>query len=327
MVSFASLINIISEQSYTAALIPQRCLRKRLNTNSCTLCLDSCSTGALRLNGREIVLDESCCTGCMVCVTVCPQDGLVSECDPLELFDALQDKSNVLVSCYRQKQLHPQEITVPCLGIFSKPMLAAIGLGDCNSVTFNLAGCSECSNSYASKVFSENYNEVTGALSDILVADLVIADNYEQIEKPKVDRRSYLANVHKSFAKASKKSITTDTNNSEPQAKSSRRVPYNTELVRNLVLSVEADSKVPLMSLFCHNLSVDDNCTPCPLCKGICPTGALYTKRTEKATELFFSRLDCSGCGLCIEFCKKKALSFEQHSYVAADGDAIELMN
>ena len=127
MVSLASLINIVSEQSHIATLIPQRCLRKRLNTNNCSLCLDSCRSGALSLNGREIVLDEGCCTGCMGCVSACPQDALTTKCDLVEMFDSLQEKSNVnvLVSCYHQKQLQAEEIIVPCLGIFSKPILAA----------------------------------------------------------------------------------------------------------------------------------------------------------------------------------------------------------
>jgi ferredoxin len=327
MVSLASLINIISEQSYTAALLPQRCLRKRLNTNNCTLCLDSCHSGALSLKGREIVLDESCCTGCMACVSACPQDALTAECDPVELFDSLHDKSNgnVLVSCYRQKQLQPEEITVPCLGIFSKPILAAIGLGNGGSVTFNMAGCSDCSNSYASHIFRTNCNEVIGALSDILVSELVITGSCEHIERLKADRRSYLATVRKSFSKATKKCIATDTNIVELEAKHSRRVPYKTQLIRNLIQSVEAESRMPLLTLFGHSLTVDDNCSLCPLCKGICPTGALSIKRNEKGKELFFSQLNCSGCGLCVEFCKKKALSFEQHPFDIVDGDTLRL--
>jgi ferredoxin len=272
------------------------------------------------------VLDESCCTGCMACVSACPQDALTAECDPVELFDTLHEKSNIVVSCYRQKQLQPEEITVPCLGIFSKPILAVIGLGDWGSVTFNMAGCSDCSNSSASQIFSLNYNEIIGALSNILVSDLVIAGSSEHIKKPKVDRRSYLAIVQKSFSNATKKCIALEPKNGEPEVKHNRRVPYKTKLVRKLIQSVEAESIARLLKLFSHSLSVGDNCTLCPLCKGICPTGALFTKRMETGKVLFFSRLDCSGCGLCVEFCKKKALSFEQHSFNAVDGDAVKLM-
>ncbi len=110
MVSLASLLNFVAEQHYTADLVPHRCLRKRLNTNNCSRCLDSCSSGALYLRGREIVLDKTSCTGCMTCVAVCPQDALTSELDADELLTYLDQKTNVQISCGRQRRFYYDEI-------------------------------------------------------------------------------------------------------------------------------------------------------------------------------------------------------------------------
>ena len=132
--SLTSFLNSVTEQPHTVVFIPHRCLRKRLNTNNCSLCLDSCSSGALSLRGREIVLDMTCCTGCMACVSVCPQDALTSKVDTDGLLASLAKKTNVQISCGRQRPFHSDEIIIPCLGIFSKHLIAAMGLSNRGSV-------------------------------------------------------------------------------------------------------------------------------------------------------------------------------------------------
>lgn len=308
MVSFASLLNLVAEQHDTAELVPQRCLRKRLNTNNCSRCLDSCSSGALYLRGSEIVLDKTCCTGCMTCVAVCPQDALTSKFDADGLLAYLDRKTNVQISCGRQRRYHPDEIIVPCLGVLSKPILAAMGLRAGGSVIFNLSGCIECPNHQSSEVFKKDLFEIVDVLSDVLQSELIISDTNKELELIEADRRSYLTNLKNAFSKASKSHPTFEVKSIEHEPMRSRRVPQKTKLVRNILGEVDAFSRERILSLFGNGLSVSQECTCCPLCKGICPTGAIKIERSEQGKKFKFEMLDCSGCGLCVEFCRKDAL-------------------
>jgi ferredoxin len=308
MVSLASLLNLVAEQHHTADLVPHRCLRKRLNTNSCSRCLDSCSSGALSLRGREIVLDKTCCTGCMTCVAVCPQDALTSKFDADGLLAYLDRKANVWISCGRQRRFHPDEIIVPCMGVLSKPILAAMGLRASGSLIFNLAGCVECANRQSSEVFKKDLFEIVDVLSDILQSELIISETNKEAELIEVDRRSYLTNLKNAFSKASKNHPAFEVKSIEPEPVGKRRIPQKTRLIQDIIRDLDAVSGKRILSLFGNSLSVNKECTSCPLCKGICPTGAIKIERSEQGKKLKFEILDCSGCGLCVEFCRKNAL-------------------
>jgi len=311
MVSLAKLLDLVVEQHHTADLVPQRCLRKRLNTNNCSRCLESCSSGGLYLRGREIVLDKNCCTGCMRCVAVCPQDALTSTFDADGLLAYLDQKTDVRISCGRQRRFHPDEVIVPCTGVLSKPVLAAMGFRASGSVIFNLAGCVECPNHQSSEVFKKDLFEVVDTLSDVLKSDLIISETNREADLAETDRRSYLTNLRNSFSKASKSHFTFEVKSVEPEPAGSRRLPQKTKLVQDIIRRGDAVSRKRLLSLFGNSLSVNQECTCCPLCKGICPTGAIKIERSEQGKKIKFQMLNCSGCGLCVEFCRKDALILE----------------
>ena len=312
MPSLALFTNIFSEPSSRVALKPKRCLRRRLNTNQCKSCLDICPTGALRLNGREIALDEAKCSGCMACVTACPQDALVNDYDLGKFLGAFRADRDIVVSCVRQAQSHPDEITVPCVGILSKQVLTAIVVSGCKTVTFNIIGCSECCNRNVSNTFIATCKQISETFSYTNSATLILANQKGQLQNANVDRRFYLAKLQKLVIDVTPKYFSLDRDNQIDKKKTTRRLPYKTQLVKKLVAHSDQDSQKKILALFGHRLSVSDDCTCCPLCKGICPTGAISIERSEQVKTLKFEMLDCSGCGLCVEFCKKGALSLER---------------
>ena len=168
--SLTTFVDFFTESSPQPALFSERCLRTRLNTNQCQKCVESCPFGALCINNRTVDLDTTRCTGCMSCVAACPQDALVSGDDLRRIAQLISTREgDVVVSCIRQAQNHPDEITIPCVGILSKQVLAAIMLSDCISVTFNLIGCAECCNRSAAKDFLADCKQILQELSDINV--------------------------------------------------------------------------------------------------------------------------------------------------------------
>ncbi|ELY4524465.1 4Fe-4S binding protein [Cronobacter turicensis] len=56
--------------------VSARCARKRLPRSRCDYCVTRCPTGALALHHHEVILAPECCTGCGICLFVCPADAL-----------------------------------------------------------------------------------------------------------------------------------------------------------------------------------------------------------------------------------------------------------
>ncbi len=301
--------NIFSRHSLKPIQYPGRCLRKRLNTNQCQRCVSSCPSGAVTINDRGIVYIEEKCTGCMSCTATCPQDAFESEYGLNELIHACKGGSNIVISCARQKQTGPDEIVLPCVGILSKQVLSAIFIINSKAVVINLSGCAGCCNQVVSESFVKNYKQITDGLATVRTAKTILIHNKEQLRDVIVDRRLYLTNIGKFATRFTKKNFAINKATQPDKKETTRRIPLKVRLLKNLVAELETHSRIQILELFSQQLSINDNCTLCPLCKGICPTGAIQIERSEGCKKLKFNPLDCSGCGLCVEFCKKNALS------------------
>lgn len=300
-----------SHSSLQLTFIAKRCLRARLNTNQCQRCIESCPAGALKVNNRIIDLDTTRCTGCMSCIAACPQDALSSNYDSGKLLRSFQAGRDVVVSCLRQKKRHPEEITIPCVGIISQQLLTAIVFSGCKSVTFNLAGCGECCNGAVSNVFNVNCRKITEYFSDSNPASVTLIEKKEQLSHHIIDRRSYLTKLRNIVTDISIKKNTLNRKTDVDTVQNSRRIPFKTQLVQKIHAGVNKDYQKKILNLFSYNLSINEACDCCPLCKGICPTGAIKIERSEKGKTFNFRMLDCNGCGLCVEFCKKNAVSLD----------------
>lgn len=245
----------------------------------------------------------------MSCTAACPQDAFESEYDLNELVRACKSGSNVVISCARQKQTGPDEIVLPCVGILSKQVLSAIFFIDSKSVVINVSGCAGCCNQVASDVFINVYRQISEYLAEVITTKTILIHNEEQLHDIIVDRRLYLTNIRNIVTNVTKKSIGFNRNVQSNEKETARRIPLKVRLLKSLVAELETESRKKILELFSQQLSINDNCTVCPLCKGICPTGAIQIERSEGCKKLKFSPLDCNGCGLCVEFCKKDALS------------------
>lgn len=100
----------------------------------------------------------------------------------------------------------------------------------------------------------------------------------------------------------------------EEEAADGRALPSEKSAIPRSLALQQALSKAGaerqglLIPLFFH-LEVGPECNFCWACVGMCPTGALKNEWREGAKKLQFKWAACSGCGLCREFCRKKAIT------------------
>lgn len=303
------LKNIRIEMPPVVQLAQERCLRRRLNTCECHECLNVCTSGALSVANRQLRLDVQKCTGCMCCTAACPNDALAGECDVEELLRSVQARTSkpVVISCIRKKQLSAEEITVPCLGIFAAESLLALGTSRSLSIVFNLAGCPDCENRQAAERFLAVRRRVQAVAADVLRTDLAVVHMESENAGKAADRRSFFSSMRAGLA-----TITQDRDESHApplQKTAGRRIPIKVKIIDRVLTDVEPENKAQLLALSTHQLTAGSACSGCPLCTGICPTGALRINGSGAEKQLLFTATRCSGCGLCVSFCKRAALS------------------
>ena len=309
----SALLELMAERQPAVRLAPARCLRSRLNTCDCRRCLDVCAAGALSLVGRRIELDQPKCTACMACTAVCPNDALTGEPDLPPLLAVIASRPPTAVCCSRGRLNPGAGVTVPCLGIFSTEALLALGRSGSDGIRFDLSGCDNCINHHAAVRFRASLEHLRNQLTD-LPTPLMIDDGCNpttEIAAP--GRRAYLSHCLAGLSQASpvghpQRSAAERTSGGRIGDK---RIPTHVRILERVIASAEEGGREQLTSLCCYRLTIDDRCTSCRRCTAICPTGAIRLQRSEPKGHVVFTAAHCSGCGLCISFCREKALALQ----------------
>lgn len=300
-----SLVESLGRTPPTApAMVRERCLRRRLNTCDCRLCLDACGAGALSLIDRQVFFEAAKCTGCHRCAAACPNETFVAVKDPQEIIRLVAGRTRTGFSCFRQRPRYDYEIPIPCLGMFSAEMLLSLGRSGCGTILFNTDGCATCCNNRAFEHFLATLRQVMAEASELLPGELAVAAGTAE-ERAAPSRRSFFAGVRAGMKVFLRERCTDPVTESGP----GRRLPLRTRLVEDLLHGAEGSEKDRLRSLITPTLTVTDGCTACPRCTGICPTGALRAGGNGPGKRLLFAASRCSSCGLCVAFCKEAALS------------------
>lgn len=308
------LKDLIIDSSQEIDFIESRCLRKRLNKCNCSCCISSCPAGALSLREHQVLFDKEICSSCMRCVAVCPNEAFLSPKNDLHAqIESLLNQKYIVFTCPLKNHIHPDDKVIPCMGLLSIELLFTLGVVGPPTIAFNVAGCSGCRNKASSDAFQKSLKQIEKHASDLLSAKFVVLEEPDR-ERPdnKGNRRYFISTLANNLASVVTSSqLTLKSGESGKAATTTRRVPQKTELIKLLLELDENKGNVLLPPLCAHQIDVSSECTLCPLCTGICPTGALKIDRTKEVKQLMFNSRLCSGCGLCVSFCKQKAISLQ----------------
>jgi len=309
----SALLEMMTERQPAVRLVPARCLKSRLNTCDCRRCLDVCAPGALSLVGRRIVLDPEKCTACMSCTAVCPNDALMGEPDLPSLLAAIASRPPTAVCCSRGRLKPGDEVTVPCVGIFSAEALLALGRSGSDGIRFDLGRCANCINHHAAVRFRARLEHLRAWAPDLPTPLMIDGGCNPTTDMATPDRRAYLSHCLAGLSQASPVG--------HPQRPAAdrtgggrigdKRIPTHVRILERVIASAEEGEREQLTGHCCYRLTVDDRCTLCRRCTAICPTGAIRLQRSEQKSHVVFTAARCSGCGLCISFCREKALALQ----------------
>lgn len=306
-----------------------RCLRSRLNTNTCERCVSLCHSKALTITGRAVFFSEEKCTGCMVCVSACPNDAFSFNSDLASLLSAVtnpQEEQPAILRCKRSRR-PANAAVVPCLGLLSEPILAVLHSVAAQDVFLDGRHCSECENAPVLNLLDGRIQSIINKIgeSSHLKIRYFLGDSGEETDMGQ-QRRFFLHAVTKSMVGLGRDAVADACGSgfmtAESQENQKQKDATSISLLLREALSLlgaEAATEKKLLVSYLYSLHCSDACDLCPTCSGMCPTGAVKRKAENATKHLYFSSDKCSGCGLCVEFCRKKALTLQAGSSLAPD--------
>ncbi|MDD3618538.1 MAG: hypothetical protein PHX57_03975 [Desulfobulbaceae bacterium] len=326
---FAGLLlnRIVEQAAPVVSFHPKQCLRARLNTNACDACLALCKKQALTLNGRKIIFSAENCTDCMACVSGCPNDAFASGFDLSVLLDAVRSEDGstpVIISCSKAPA-HGNQVNIPCVGLLSEPVLAALHCTATREFYLDLHRCADCRNGHVLDLLHERIRGVIAKRGKVAGLKIRYATDRDfQPGSSSLERRGFLRNAARSLKELGwetslafvPQQVREDRGAEKKEVQ--KGAPATNRLLRQALAQPGVQEKDLLYSYF-YTVRADSRCDLCPLCTGICPTGALKRRAEGSENVLTFTGSACSGCGLCAAFCRKRALTVRPG--IASDPD------
>lgn len=299
------------------AFDPKRCLRTRLSGNACERCVALCPKKALTLSGGRIVFEEDKCTECMACVSGCPNDAFVHEFDLLSILPALAGGENAepMVFACRKSSHVGNRITVPCIGLLSEPVLAVMHCLARHELYLDLHRCADCENGELVELFHKRMEGLLAAngTSAALRIRVLIDRNHSGAASGN-ERRFFLGKATNTLMELGREvssAFVPSAASETGRETSGKNVSLTNRLLQETLrrLPPPAVQEKKLLFAYHHTLTANGNCDRCPACTGMCPAGALKRTKAQEINQLHFTSAHCSGCGLCVKFCKKGALA------------------
>jgi ferredoxin len=199
-------------------------------------------------------------------------------------------------------------------GCFMSNLLAAINALSSKEVILDVGPCKGCVNGHCISVIRKRVSRITHKDQSGISPKITLVRDSKDI--PGLDkgtaRRLFLKKTGKIIADFSTELGGATCSVESPESSDIKSPAKDQQALKIAREYVGDENLVKNLFPYVFRLTATESCTRCPLCSGMCPTGALKRKKKDGSNHLFFTSENCSGCGLCVEFCKKNALTLRQ---------------
>lgn len=309
-------------------LMENRCLHGRSRFKECLQCIDICPVGAIKSKNRQLVIDQYLCQGCCACVLVCSADAIKLLNPPQK---SLLDKLSRLLS-------EPAVFSNDCGNVPPD-----VFLYDQNIDGDLLKSMGGCSGDYIIYVEVEDIGRIGlevmlvalayGAGSVTLVCDMQSPVDVREALKHQIKQgKEILQGLNmpvdcinfvlwsQSWQNASEVDNFIEYAKKFPISGSRRSIAqadFAFEHDRRTLIRLAAEhlsgafgTVEPIIPLSAGvpfgAVMINESCSFCMACAGICPSGALVAGGDDPSLSLVESR--CHQCGFCVEVCPENAL-------------------
>ncbi len=332
--------NVLLKKIDKIEVEPNKCLKVRAVTSSCSGCVDVCPMNSIQIKLDSIEI-ESNCLNCGICTSVCPTNALKWNHPPLiQLFNKiirLSEKGQaVYIACSSSMNSNCKSnvVEVPCLGMLPHEFWISTGMNTSNlGIIYDSKLCNGCNTSIGGEVFLKKLNKAESSINEVFHMTSSI-DNlttkYEEIENH--NRRRFLSflleEVKETNTITVKEVLEVETTLS-PFDKFNRYHTLLSDLeevaeevteIKNTLVDrllndavIHTDKRAFLFAEFKRHPelqekltllipNIEDSCTRCGACAFLCPTDALVMDEEN----IILSTNKCVSCGLCEEICYEK---------------------
>lgn len=303
------------------------CVLARSPRATCNACARVCPANAVVLE-RGPHIDVQACTACGLCTAACPTGALRLETpSPVQMVSAVRKAAEggaPVVVCAAQAGELPagsrgRQVVVPCTGMLTAEVLAGmLAAGPEQLIIWRSAACDACANGPAAMPLLQRAVAGVEALypqSISLRAEVADApgapggeargSNGLDAAIAAQDRRAFLGAALRGGGGLFK-ALLGDwlvPAKAEPDRRPAFDItglPGRRHILRS---ALSARPAVPDAHLAERSAQVGSDCTLCPVCSRLCPTGALELLRPEGQTSLQWRASRCTDCGLCRDTC------------------------
>ncbi len=298
-----NLLNLIAKaSSLQPSYSAEHCIAVKKSVGACSACRDVCPHEAITIH-RKVEIDDIDCTGCGLCIQVCPSQALESRPNyqPGAPLRCSQVKGNTQsVQCLARLQASD------LLRLAGNRRKVTLARGDCAACPIGAATVSEA----LSKLIEEarllaDFTKLELEFQVLVVEKLGSSDNPDPVSRRELLRGGWRGVQH-GLADALAPLDPGDDNDAGLPTEMQRRY-------RLIALSKPA-AQTPVPWVLPR---VAEGCIMCPVCTNVCPTGA-FSREFDPVDEGNGARLKleperCMACNACVVSCPVKVISLDEN--------------
>ena len=298
-------ISILLKEVWHLFIQQHLCSKIISPVSQCHICQDICPQHSLQLVEDKWQIND--CTKCGLCVAHCPQQ--VFQLDYPTLLQQADNEKILSLACLNYPNAPADCLKVQCLQQFSPLHLLTLSQ-KYKKVVVYLAQttCDQCQHHWYCSLLTLQLEQYHLQQEKIEIINLQPAAKNEEQNK----RRSFFQEVFRDSKSASSNFLSEKLNqwldpfDMAKETQPSLVLPSLRQVLAGYYQeqAIEPNTSLPMRQLECSS------CHFCSACTAVCPHQALTINENGETKSLLYNPALCTQCGLCLDICLAKKLSW-----------------